>query len=135
MTEVVPVVDNIELTARAHDFERAHDMEPPGSYGGLIPGWFKFGPATVHYFALESAFVDEDGRIPLLGCECGEWGCWPLLARVVADEKTVTWTDFRQPHRKERDYFGFGPFTFGRVEYERALAELAEPWELESRRS
>lgn len=31
--------------------------------------------------------------------------------------------DFRQPHRPERRYDGFGPFTFSRGEYEAAVAE------------
>jgi hypothetical protein len=131
-TEVVPVVDGIELTKRVHEFERAHHMEPAGSYGGLIPAFFRFGPAVVHYFASEGAFVDENRKIPLLGCECGEWGCWPLLARVVADEETVTWTDFEQPHRKQRDYSAFGPFTFDRRVYESAVADVADTWVSES---
>jgi hypothetical protein len=52
-------------------------------------------------------------------------GCWPLEARVVIDEETVTWNSFRQPFRPQRDYSDFGPFTFDRREYEAAIAELA----------
>jgi hypothetical protein len=30
----------------------------------------------------------------LLGCDCGEVGCWPLEARIIADAETVIWTGF-----------------------------------------
>lgn len=65
----------------------------------------------------------------LLGCECGEWGCWPLLADVHAGPDEVVWSDFRQPHREAPDrqwtYDGLGPFRFGRPGYE---AALNQPW-------
>ena len=126
--EVVPVIEGVELTDRIDEFERERGMEVPGSYGGLIPEYFEFGSATDHYFATEKAFLSSDQKIPLLGCECGEWGCWPLLARVVVDVETVTWTDFEQPHRADRDYSAFGPFIFRRSSYESAVADLADTW-------
>lgn len=62
-----------------------------------------------------------DGRSILLECECGEPGCWPLDARVVVTDESVTWTDFRQPYRPAWDYGQFGPFVFKREQYESAL--------------
>jgi len=44
----------------------------------------------------------------------------------------VTWTEFEQPHRKGRDYSGFGPFEFARATYEDAVSEIAETWDAES---
>lgn len=47
----------------------------------------------------------------LLGCECGEPGCWPLMARVEVGAEQVAWSDFEQPHRRDNwAYAGFGPF-------------------------
>ncbi|MDI1463119.1 hypothetical protein QEZ54_19250 [Catellatospora sp. KI3] len=65
-----------------------------------------------------------DGRVPLLGCStCGDWECWPLLAAIRVDERTVTWSAFVQPHRKEWGELPIGPFTFDRAAYEATLAE------------
>jgi hypothetical protein len=127
-TEVVPVLDGVKLTDRIHAFERDHGIETRAvSYAGLIPAHFRFGSADEHYLANESS-VGPTGKIPVLGCQCGEWGCWPLLARVIVDETTVTWTEFEQPYRPDRDYTSFGPFVFRRTDYEAAIADLAGVW-------
>ncbi len=132
-TEVVPMVDGVELTDRIHAFELERGMETRAvSYGGLIPSYFKFGAAPDHYLATEESFLNREGKIPVLGCECGEWGCWPLLARVIVGESAVTWTDFEQPHRPERDYSAFGPFVFDRLTYESAIADITAIWSSEA---
>jgi hypothetical protein len=129
--EVVPIVDGVELTDRVHEFERERRMETRAvSYGGLIPSFFKFGSMGDHYLGTASP-AGHRGKIPVLGCECGEWGCWPLLARVIVGDTTVTWTDFEQPYRPDRDYRSFGPFTFSRADYESAIAEVAGAWKRE----
>jgi hypothetical protein len=101
------------------------------SYGGLIPAYYLFGAASAHYLG-RAVMVSEDEKVPVLGCECGEWGCWPLLTRVVVDGDAVIWTDFEQPHRRDRDYSGFGPFIFDRRAYEEAVADIAQIWAAES---
>jgi hypothetical protein len=61
----------------------------------------------------------------LLGCDCGEPGCWPLMAQVQVGRDTVTWDGFTQPHRDERwSYDGMRPLTFDRRQYDQALAAL-----------
>ena len=128
--EVVPVVDATRLTDLIHNFERETRMERRAvSYGGLIPAFFKFGPARVHFTASQGAFVRPPGKVPLLGCSCGEWGCWPLLARVTTTAVEVRWSDFEQPFRRDRDYSAFGPFVFDRQDYDRALATLSKVWD------
>ncbi len=62
-----------------------------------------------------------DGKLAVLGCGCGEVGCWPLLVRISVTEDRVTWGDFEQPHRKSWRYGRLGPFVFERDAYERAL--------------
>lgn len=32
--------------------------------------------------------------VPLLGCRCGVWRCWPLTARITATATTITWSGF-----------------------------------------
>jgi hypothetical protein len=131
----VPVIDGTPLTDRVHEFERDAGMETRAiSYGGLVPSSYRFGPAAVHYGAGEGAVTEERGKVPVLGCECGEWGCWPLLARIAGDESTVTWTEFEQPHRKGRGYSSFGPFVFDRRAYESAVGDIADAWQEASSR-
>ncbi len=123
VTEVVPAIDGIKLTDLIHDFERQAGMESrTDSYGSLIPAYFNFGPLDLHFLGASSQ--RDKGRVPLLGCSCGEWGCWPLLARILATEDSVTWTDFQQPHRKARNYSGLGPFSFELTQYKAELEAL-----------
>jgi hypothetical protein len=98
-------------------------MSPAGGvYGGLIPAFFRFGRLADHFLG---RWPGRSGsKPPLLGCQCGEWGCWPLLARIRAVADSVIWDQFEQPHRPSRDYGAFGPFTFERQQYERALDAL-----------
>lgn len=65
------------------------------------------------------------GTTPVLGCSCGIWGCWPLLAVITATPGTVTWSSFRQPFRTHWGELPLGPWTFARPAYEAALAAPA----------
>lgn len=40
------------------------------------------------------------GRTQVLGCDCGEPGCWPLACRIIASTTSVHWSDFQQAHRR-----------------------------------
>lgn len=110
---LTPVVDGIDLIARVTAFEAQQGFEPAGGYAALVPGSVGMTDPTGYYLGATAY---------LLGCTCGEAGCWPLEARIVVEPGTVTWTGFRQPHRPDRDYRGFGPFVFPRPAYERAVA-------------
>lgn len=92
-------------------FEQRRRWTPVGGYTGLAIAELR----ADHYL--------REGRARLLGCRCGDAGCWPLEARIVVTPGTVRWEDFRQPHRPEWDYDGFGPFSFPRPGYERAVRE------------
>jgi hypothetical protein len=124
--EIVPTVDGREVTDLIHAFEQQHGMETrPVSYGGLIPTFYKFGPLDAHFLGRTDSHRSSD-KVPLLGCECGEWGCWPLLARITVSDEFVTWSDFEQPYRKDRDYQAFGPYIFERRQYGLAAQELSK---------
>jgi hypothetical protein len=59
----------------------------------------------------------EPGELALLGCGCGLWGCWPLLARIKVDADAVTWAGFRQPFRPDWGTLPLGPFNFDAAAY------------------
>jgi hypothetical protein len=126
-TIITPCIDGVLLTILVEQFEHARGMtDPAGGYGGLIPEFFAYGPLD-RYFLGESerpCFANTPGRIYVLGCECGEVGCWPLVCLVSTSDRAITWQSFEQPHRPERDYSSFGPFVFDAEQYEAALHTL-----------
>jgi hypothetical protein len=76
-----------------------------------------------HFLGAPVARWFEDGDTVLMGCPCGEWGCWPLTARVDVEPSAVHWHGFRNGHR-EWDLSDLGPFDFDRGQYELALAVI-----------
>ena len=80
--------------------------------------FFDFGPLREYLYRNEI--------ISVLGCNCGEVGCWRLRCRSDADGQRITWHDFLQPHRPDRDYSGFGPFRFDSTQYMSAISLLQE---------
>lgn len=124
--ELLPYVDDVSLVDMVRGYELAAGYDVPGSYAGIVLDHFTFGDLTA-YFAGEpdSAYWADRGVIALLGCDCGEVGCWPLEARVLCRDDLVTWHGFVQPFRPDRDYGAFGPFVFKRAQYELAVQEAA----------
>ncbi|GAA5184369.1 hypothetical protein GCM10023322_25710 [Rugosimonospora acidiphila] len=124
--ELLPYVDDVSLVKLVSGFELASGYDVPGEYAGLVLDHFKFGDLTAYLAGEpESAYRASGGVIALLGCDCGEVGCWPLEAWVLCDDDWVTWRGFVQPYRPKRDYGSFGPFVFRRSQYERAVCEAA----------
>lgn len=124
--------DFVELVG-AHERPYAEAEAAPGlagQYRGLAPD--RVVPPSRHFLGEPSWDLYRYGdRIQVLGCECGEPGCWPLVCRIQVSEERVTWLDFEQPYRAARhparrqwSYAGFGPFEFDRGEYEAALSAL-----------
>lgn len=95
-----------------------------GDYAGLPQ--HLVGPE--HYLGSPVLTWFEDCDTVLLGCGCGEWGCWPLTARVEVGTDRVVWSHFRQGHR-DWDLGDLGPFRFERAQYEAALSVLGSPRE------
>lgn len=97
-----------------------------GSYGGLDPRRFDQSVSD-HFLGRTGSDLGcgPSDKTVLLGCICGEPGCWPLMARIEAGEAEVVWRDFEQPHRRSRwSYDDFGPFRFDRVDYDDALSTI-----------
>jgi hypothetical protein len=123
---ITPIVNGTPLPEIVAAFEREQHFEPTGGYGGLIPTWFEYGALDQYFlghFEKDSYFARKN-RVYLLGCQCGEVGCWPLVARIRTESKFVVWDSFEQPHRKDRDYSKFGPFVFDGEQYRQAIAAL-----------
>ncbi|EFV14276.1 hypothetical protein [Segniliparus rugosus] len=119
---VVPVVDGTSLVELAAQYEARAGFVPSGGYAPLTSS-----PGTLLAYYLGETSDDMlfgEGKTALLGCSCGEAGCWPFCCRIQVSRNSVTWSGFGQPFRPERDYEGFGPFVFDRGEYEAALAAL-----------
>ncbi|WP_372412346.1 hypothetical protein [Streptomyces luteireticuli] len=88
--EVVPRINGLPLTELIDTFETGAGMQPAGdAYGGLIPEYFRFGPMEDHFLGQSASAMGP--RTPVLGCACGEWGCWPLMARITTTADLVTW--------------------------------------------
>jgi hypothetical protein len=125
---VVPAIDGIALTQLISTFEREHGFQPENGYGGLVPQHYNYGPLDRYFMGDFDAgsHWKNLGGVWLLGCECGEVGCWPLQCRLRSDGPMITWDSFRQPHRPERDYSQFGPFIFAQDQYKAAVANLCK---------
>jgi len=112
--ELLPVVDGVSLADLVERYEAERGFDVVGGYG---PIWLDRAAAEL---------LASGSRRPtyLLGCcDCGEPGCWPLEVRILVADTTVTWRSFRQPHRPDRDYSGFGPFRFDAAAYRSAVRE------------
>jgi hypothetical protein len=121
---LLPVVDRVSLVDLISGYEHAAGFDVPGAYAGLVLDHFAFGDLTAYLNGLpDSSYWAARGVIALLGCDCGEVGCWPLEAQVIVENDLVTWRGFAQPYRPRRDYGSFGPFTFRRSQYESAVRD------------
>lgn len=100
--QLLPVVDGRALTSAVEEYERARKFDVVGGYGGLVLDHFNFGDLRQYLMGEQKPWPGQ--RVPLHGCNCGEWGCWPLVGTVARDERAYHWSDFEQPHRPARDY-------------------------------
>ncbi|MFI6222939.1 hypothetical protein ACIBEH_20465 [Nocardia salmonicida] len=121
--QIMPRIDTIPLTDLIDTYEISADMQPAGdAYGGLVPQFLRFESAVDHFHG--SSPLTAGKKIPVLACNCGELGCWPLLTRISLTGGLVVWDCFEQPYRTTRDYTAFGPFLFDRNQYDKAVEGL-----------
>lgn len=123
--QLLPVVDGRRLVDLVEEYECDRSFDVVGGYAGLVLDNVKVGDLRRYLLGEQEPWPGR--RVPLLGCDCGELGCWPLVAVVELENDLVRWHAFEQPHRGNRDYSGFGPFVFDRHDYDAALGVVAEP--------
>ncbi|MEU2065173.1 hypothetical protein [Streptomyces sp. NPDC013455] len=93
---IVPHIDGAPLTELIEGFELAAGMQPAGdAYGGLMPESFRFGPMQDHFLGRSTSTMGP--KTPVLGCECGEWGCWPRWTWRVPRRLEIEASERRDP--------------------------------------
>ena len=114
---LVDIVREVELPFAA----RGGKPRLAGTYIGL-PAEDVFLPSprllgeTTRY-----PFDGLGGKVAVLGCVCGDVGCWPFRVRIELREDVVIWDGFEQPHRRKWRYDEMRPFVFDRTQYFSAL--------------
>lgn len=78
--ELVPIIESSSLVDLVEQFEAGPGFDPSGGYAGLVLEHYRLGDLGLYLTGQQQPW--PGARVPLLGCECGEWGCWPLLATV-----------------------------------------------------
>jgi hypothetical protein len=115
----VDILREVELPFAARD--RQPDLA--GSYAGLppedifLPSLRLLGEPTTYY-----DHDSSEGKFAVLGCECGDPGCWPLRVKIDLRDDAVIWDGFEQPHRSAWRYDALRPFVFDRAQYISALS-------------
>ena len=122
-------VNGVLLPDLLRDVEMEHlgGREPSvaGKYEGLWAA--DVLPPSRHYWGDPKPLYEAGyGRVMVMGCSCGEAGCWPLECNIEVGPEVVVWSSFRNPHLSEYEYEGVGPFRFSRAEYESALRTASE---------
>jgi hypothetical protein len=115
----------VEIVREAERPFRVREGSPDqvSPYVGLSPGEILL-PSARLLGGEPMAFSDHDDpedKTAVLGCVCGEVGCWPFLVRIKLREDVVIWDGFEQPHRPAWRYDDLRPFVFDRGQYFSAL--------------
>jgi hypothetical protein len=115
---LVDIVREVELPFAARDGK----PRLAGTYIGL-PAEDVFLPSP-RLLGEPVKFYDYDsskGKIAVLGCGCGDVGCWPFRVRIELREDVVIRDGFEQPHRLKWRYDEMRPFVFDWTQYFSAL--------------
>lgn len=127
VTAIVPHLDGVPLTDLLRRVEgpsarRERSPDLAGSYEGLVDDRARW--PSRHYLGSPVLSWFGDGDTVLLGCTCGDWGCWPFTAMVTVEHDVVTWSGYRTGHR-DWDYSGLHDLVFDRSQYEQAVRATA----------
>jgi hypothetical protein len=117
-------VDGSRLQDLIRPYEQPFaDAEGKPTLAGQYVGLIERGLSAKQFLNQPTQTWFGDGDTILLGCECGEAGCWPLTAHVEVGSHRVLWRHFRTGHRKW-DLSAFGPFEFDRAKYDASLKQV-----------
>ena len=74
----------VDVDADGHSLSTALDAAP-------------FEVEEIRSLGLATRWLPTGNRVPLVNCECGDFGCGGIAVDVVADGPRVTWKDDRLP--------------------------------------
>jgi hypothetical protein len=111
----------VEAARDAPELDWDDDDADSGDAPGLNPELV--ATPSRHWLGSPNPRWSESGLAVVLNCECGEWECGGVLARIEVGPDTVTWSEFREPGGGNR--LALGPFTFSREQYEAALRSVS----------
>jgi hypothetical protein len=109
------VVCELEATTAA----TSGSAGPAGAYQYL--SGYRFPTGLFEGRPQDADLLRED-RVALMGCDCGDVGCWPFLASITQETDVVQWSEFRQPFRPGWTYDGLGSPRFDAEDYFREVA-------------
>ena len=115
---LVDIVREVELPIRVregkpHLADRYVGLPPEEIF---LPSPRLLGEPTTYY-----DYDSAEGKIAVLGCGCGDVGCWPFRVSIALRDDVVVWSGFEQPHRPAWRYDELRPFVFDRMQYLSAL--------------
>jgi hypothetical protein len=124
---IVPHLNGVPLPDLIRKVEmpsarREGNPDLAGKYAGLVDDAVRW--PSRHYLGTPTLSWFDDGDTVLLGCDCGDWGCWPFTAIITLTKNTVTWSGYRTGHR-DWDYRELRDITFDRGQYEQAVRATA----------
>jgi hypothetical protein len=67
--------------------------------------------------ATDEFLVADDGRVAVLTCTCGFFGCGGAAARIGIEDDVIRWTDFATYDAERLVDVTLGAFTFDRAAY------------------
>jgi len=89
----------------------------PGEFASLTERWSGRSDETVYDYEAPA------GRVPLLTCECRDWGCGGIAMHVAVHRGTIKWFDLSSPDGTvPRDV---GPFVFAWEQFKTACERTA----------
>jgi hypothetical protein len=113
------LVGELEVTSAA----ATGSAGPAGAYHYLSGYHF---PSGVFEGRPDDPGLLREGQVTLMGCDCGEVGCWPFLASISVQDGAVRWTGFRQPFRPAWTYDALGTLRFDADEYFHEIARARD---------
>ena len=103
------------------------DIENQYRQGNI--GLSHMGIQPKYFLDLYERFIP--GSTYLLQCgDCGELGCWPIMARIRYENDTVVWDEFENPHRGKDSLAGHWEyklkFVFEKKQYELEFIKITD---------
>jgi hypothetical protein len=116
--ETVPAIEPVVNGTRLLDLVGDDSAAPLAADDVLRGTWSLWAPGS------GAQRLSEDGRVAVLTCGCGDFGCGGVSADIEDEGDRVVWRDFHEANGGP--VIAVGPFTFDRARYERALLEATK---------